>query len=198
MENLVDQQLIERLFPGCKQCLVYADDTLLLLSPSEQQLTIIKVLLDVYGQLSGLKINLNKSELLLTSACTQETQHLAQLIGCKQAKFPLMYLEWSLPDKKLKNVQYTSLIQKLQGTLSNWKAPLLSPGGRLTVVDTTLTAMSIFFMSTFMLPKWVMAEIDKIRRCFLWHGHRDHPEARHITMISWDKVIKPKSVREGA
>ena len=62
----------------------------------------------------------------------------------------------------------------MENKLSTWKANLLSIGGRVTLINATLSAMPISFMSTFMLPKWLIRKIDKIRRKFLWHGHKEN------------------------
>lgn len=52
--------------------------------------------------------------------------------------------------------------------------------------------MPVYFMSTFMLPQWVIKAIDKIRRRFLWHGHKEHTSNRYLGLIAWDNVTKPK------
>jgi hypothetical protein len=77
---------------------------------------------------------------------------------------------------------------------SGWKAPLLSKGGRLTLVNSTLTSMPIFCMSTFILPSWVIKEIDKIRRNFLWHGHKENTTGRHVNLVAWATVTMPKKL----
>jgi Reverse transcriptase (RNA-dependent DNA polymerase) len=59
--------LLQPVFPGCKSCLLYADDTLLLVKPQIQQLQFLKVILRIFGEMSGLRINMQKSELLITS-----------------------------------------------------------------------------------------------------------------------------------
>jgi Reverse transcriptase (RNA-dependent DNA polymerase) len=59
--------LLQPVFPGCKSYLLYADDTLLLVKPQIQQLQFLKVILRIFGEMSGLRINMQKSELLITS-----------------------------------------------------------------------------------------------------------------------------------
>ena len=68
---------------------------------------------------------------------------------------------------------------------------MLSIGGRLTLMNATLTAMPMYMMQTFLLPKWVTKKIDQIRRRFLWHGHRNQ-KTRGMNLIAWEFVIKPK------
>jgi hypothetical protein len=47
-------------------------------------------------------------------------------------------------------------------------------------------------MSTFMLPTGIIKEIDKIRRRFLWHGHKESTTERYINPIAWEMVTRPK------
>jgi hypothetical protein len=79
-------------------------------TPDQQQLRIIKAILDEFGRLSSLKINLAKSELLFTTASDNETQRLAQIIGCTAANFPFNYLGLSLSNKKLSKNDFLHLV----------------------------------------------------------------------------------------
>jgi hypothetical protein len=49
-------------------------------------------------------------------------------------------------------------------------------------------------MSTFMLPSWVIKEIDEIRKNFLWHGHKENTTGRHINLVAWAIVTMPKKL----
>jgi Reverse transcriptase (RNA-dependent DNA polymerase) len=192
IEILTQQKIMQKPFLDCIQCLLYADDTLFIMQPSEEQISALKIILQLYGQISGLQVNLAKSELLITSVENDRVQWLANIMGCKAASFPLKYLGMPFSDKKLRKIYYRQLMQKIHNKLSAWKASLLSSGGRLTLLNSTLTSMPLFFMSTFFLPKWVIKEIDKIRRKFLWHGHKEHTANQSMNLVSWGIVIKSK------
>jgi hypothetical protein len=99
-----------------------------------------------------------------------------------------------LSNKRLTKEHYKTSIQMMQNKLPGWKAPLLSKRGRLTLVNSTLTSMPIFFMSTFILPSWVIKEIDKIRRNFLWHGHKENTIGRHVNLVAWATMTMPKKL----
>jgi hypothetical protein len=60
------------------------------------------------------------------------------------------------------------------------------------LINLTLTTMPLFFMSTFRLPAWVVKKIDKKRRHFLWHGHKDNTTDKYMSLVSWEMVIKTK------
>jgi hypothetical protein len=122
----------------------------------------------------------------------QFVQMLADIMECVPSNFPITYLGMSLSDRRLTKEHYKALIMAIQSKLQCWKTSLLSSGGRLTLLNSTLSTIPIFFMSTFMLPIWVINEIDKIRRRFFWHGHKEQIQRRYMSPISWDMVTRPK------
>jgi hypothetical protein len=51
------------------------------------------------------------------------------------------------------------------------KAPFYwSLGGRLTSIESVLSAISIYWMSLFRIPVHIRKYIDKLCRRFLWYG----------------------------
>jgi Reverse transcriptase (RNA-dependent DNA polymerase) len=194
IEYLTSQHIILKPFPQCHQCLLYADDTLFIIKPEEQQINALKIILQVYGQISGLEVCMDKSELMITSSQQERVQQLAAIMGCKAGSFPIKYLGLPLSNRKLAKEHFRELIHRVQNKLANWKASLLSSGGRLTLINSALTPMLIFFMSTFLLPIWVIKEIDKIRRRFLWHGQKEQTTARYMSLVNWKIVTTPKNM----
>jgi hypothetical protein len=80
-----------------------------------KQIIVMKFILDLYDQFSGLEVNLQKSKLLVTSATLQHVQQLVQGINCKAKDFHFQYLGMPLSNKKLKN--YLPLIQRVKNKL---------------------------------------------------------------------------------
>jgi hypothetical protein len=73
-----------------------------IMRPEEHQINTLKILLQVYGEISGLEISLDKSELLITAADPERVHQLAEIMGCKTGSFPFKYLGLPLSNKKLK------------------------------------------------------------------------------------------------
>jgi hypothetical protein len=65
----------------------------------------------MFAKLSGFKVNLQKSELLITSLFVYEVRKLAQIMNCRAAKFSLKYigLLLCLSDISLSRQCYQSL-----------------------------------------------------------------------------------------
>ena len=60
--------------------------------------------------------------------------------------------------------------ERFQKRLVRWKRQYLSKGGRRTLIKSTLSNLSIYFMSLFVIPKRVVIRLEKIQRDFLWGG----------------------------
>lgn len=63
------------------------------------------------------------------------------------------------------------------------------------MINSVLTTLPIYFMSTFRLPKWVIASLDKIRRRFLWHGQKEtQGQKRPVFLANWELVTRSKQL----
>jgi hypothetical protein len=72
--------------------LQYADDTILCLENSLQKARNVKLLLSLYVQMSGLKINFGKSEILLIVGDNNLVCEYAEIFSCQIGLFPVKYL----------------------------------------------------------------------------------------------------------
>jgi hypothetical protein len=63
--------------------LQYADDTLILIKPTDEGIAHLKLLLVCFENMSGLKINFDKSEVLVMGMSVPEQRRLANLLNCK-------------------------------------------------------------------------------------------------------------------
>lgn len=70
--------------------------------------------------------------------------------------------------------------------LPGWKANALSLGGRLTLLNASLSATPTYFLSFFKAPDWVIKKMDRIRRSFFWAGS--------AIKVSWRVVCSPRNV----
>lgn len=63
--------------------------------------------------------------------------------------------------------------------------------GRIVLINSILATIPIYFMSVFRLPQWLVQDIEKIRRDFLWHGAQQQCK---IHLANWDMVTLPKKM----
>lgn len=106
------------------------------------------------------------------------------------ATLPFTYLGLPLSNKKLPKTAYLPLLQRMNKRLGGWAAKHLSIAGRIVLVNSVLSALPTYFMSCLKLPEWVIKDIDKIRRSFLWHGVA--PNQTKMNLANWSLVCTPK------
>lgn len=63
------------------------------------------------------------------------------------------------------------MIAKVDKYLAGWAARLLSPTGRLVLINAILDSVPTYAMAatTTMLPPAIIKELDALRRAFLWN-----------------------------
>ena len=106
----------------------FADDTLLFLKADKKMIVVLRWLLLGFENLSGMKINFDKSEMVPLNISEEDGQELARLLGCKVVKLPIMYLGVPLHWRKLSESDWLPLIEKLEKRLQSWKGKLMSLG----------------------------------------------------------------------
>ena len=84
--------LIPHLVEGGVSILQYADDTILFLEHDLEKATNMKLILALFEQLSGLKINFQKSELYCFGKAKEEQEEYRAIFGCEIGTLPFKYL----------------------------------------------------------------------------------------------------------
>ena len=117
LAKAADQQLISGLCPdncpGGVICLQYADDTILLLDNNLEHAENLKTVLSCFEQVSGMRINYDKSELIPINLEEVELPPFFSCLGCSQGKFPIKYLGIPLHYEKLSKEDIQPLIDKI-------------------------------------------------------------------------------------
>ena len=128
--------------------LLFADDTLVFCEESLDQMTNISWLLMWFEACSGLKINLEKSELILVGR-VHDMEGLVLELGCKVGGLPSCYLGLPVGAPFNSLAVWDGVEERFRKRLAMWKSQYISKGGRLTLIRSTLSSMPIYFMSLF-------------------------------------------------
>ncbi len=131
---------------------------------------IIDIQLFIFEWASGLKINRSKSELFYLDSNTNRGERLAEILECKVGTLPICYLGLPLLRDRIRKDDGWNVISKLDSRIEGWQTKLLSLGGRLTLVNSVLSDLPLFYFSVFKAPKCVLRHIDSLRRAFFWKG----------------------------
>jgi hypothetical protein len=168
----------------------FADDTLLFLEASDANIQVLRWLLISFENLSGLKINYAKCEMIPFNISEEMDHNLTSQFGCKVNYLPITYLGILLHWKSLSVQDWNFLIEKIKNKLQRWKSKLLSIGGTMILLNSIILSIPIYWMSFYTLPKTVKTRIDKLRRRFLWFD--DNTIRKKIALVSWKIVCKSK------
>jgi hypothetical protein len=150
--------------------LQYADDTIVCLKDDINVARNMKLLLYLYEMMSGLKINFDKSEVLLINGDDEKTLQYDDLFNCQIGSFPIKYLGVPVSPSRLHVADWVPLIEKNEKKLIAWKGSSQSITGRATLINSSLSNSFIYHMSIYLMPKTIVKALDKQRRTFFWQG----------------------------
>jgi hypothetical protein len=163
---------------------LFADDTLIFCEACPEQLRYVRLILLCFEAISGLKVNLGKSELVAVGE-VGNIGNLAAYLGCRVASIPLKYLGLPLGPAYKDTSMWNGVTEQMEWRLAGWKKIYLSKGGRLTLIKSMLSNLPIYYLSLFPVPMSVANKIEKIQRDFLWGGMGDE---KKLHLVSWNQV----------
>lgn len=138
--------------PTCKKIqlthLSFADDLLIFSDASPKSLEGIKVVLSLFSNFSGLKVNYTKSEFFCNNTSVQ--QQLAAILGIKVGKLPVRYLGVLLISGRLTAADCRVLTDKIVARTKSWTTRFLSFAGRLQLILSVLASMTNHWCNVFL------------------------------------------------
>jgi hypothetical protein len=126
--------------------LQYADDTVIFMSHDVQKAVNMKLIISTFEQLSELKINFYKSEIFCFGKARDHEVFYSQLFGCGLGKYPFRYLDLPMHTRKLSNKDWRVIENRIENKFSGWKGKMLSVGGRLVLINSVLSSLSMFML----------------------------------------------------
>ena len=151
-----------------ERAFLYADDVVIFTSSDQQDLALIRAILEIFAGSSGLRTNPAKC-LISPIQCDLEAtvQLLAHFPG-RIDPFPIKYLGIPLGLRKLSKSDLQPLVDKVANRLPTWKAGLLNRAGRTMLIKSTLSEIPTHTAFVLNLSRWVISCINSVRRGFLW------------------------------
>jgi hypothetical protein len=140
--------------------LQYADDTILFSSIDRPLLENLKNTLTLFEQISGMRINFHKCELIPLNLEDSQTHDIAHIFSCPIGNFPIKYLGVPLHFEKLKREDIRPLVDTIMQKISGWKGKLLSYADRVTLIRTCIAYIPVYLLSFIKFPKWAIRTIS--------------------------------------
>jgi retron-type reverse transcriptase len=167
----------------------YADDTLLLLQADARQLVFLKAILHSFANSTGLQVNYNKSQMYPINVSHEKMTILANTFGCDIGTMPFTYLGLPMGTTKPRIEDLAPMMDRVERRLSacsTW----LSYSGRLEMINSAITPITTYAMSSIKLPIGVIENIDRARKQCLWRGNSEKKKGGNL--VAWETVLLPK------
>jgi hypothetical protein len=136
--------LIPHLVEGGVSILQYADDMILFMEHDIDKAINMKLILCLFEQLSGLKINFHKSELFCFGKAKDNQNNYKEIFGCAIGALSFKYLGILIHFRKLLIKERKVIEDRFEKKLASWIGKILSYGDRLILINSVLTSLPMF------------------------------------------------------
>ncbi|KAL2235670.1 UNVERIFIED_CONTAM: hypothetical protein Sindi_1299200 [Sesamum indicum] len=147
--------------------------------------------LDRFAEWSGLRLNVQKSHLIISRSAQDRKEQMLAVLGFQEGHLPMRYLCLPLLSSRLSISDCQPLLSKIDAHITGWEGISLSYAGRVQIIKSVLSTLSLYWASAVILPKAVIKEVEKCLRTFLWKGTSMTGYAK----VGWKDVCKP--IEEG-
>jgi hypothetical protein len=132
--------------------LQFADDTLILGEKSWLNVRTMRAVLLLFEEISGLKVNFNKSMLTGVNISESWLSEAALVMNCRRGTIPFVYLGLPIGGDPRKLCFWKPVVDRIVSRLSLWNNKFLSFGGRLVLLKSVLSSIPVYFLSFFKAP----------------------------------------------
>ena len=133
----------------------FADDTTIILDGCLGSLQATLNILEIYGSLSGLKMNSDKTKLIwggCKSKCKEQLNVKAKL-DWDTTEFDLLGISFTMDLNNISNLNYDRAIIKARKIIKNWNTRHLTPLGKITVIKTLIASKFTHLFLTIPTPE---------------------------------------------
>eukprot|EP00253_Pinus_taeda_P025127 PITA_25127 len=171
--------------------LLFVDDILLFTSGNINELKELKDILDIFLKATGLQINPRKSHFIMEAFSREEEILITSYLSFEICSMdqPFKYLGFWLKLSAYRKQDWNWLVEKIEQRISHWSFKWLSRAGRLTLINSILQAIPVFWATLTWIPKGVLQKIKQICSRFMWSGAK---EDSVLPWVAWDKIARPK------
>lgn len=144
-----------------QRILMFADDVMLFIKPNDIDLRVLALILQIFGEVSGLVVNLSKSVAMPIRYNAVAMRRVEAILGCPAGSCPCKYLGLPLTIRRQTSAQFMGLVDCLARKLPTWRASSMPKSGRLLLIKSILSAISIHAMMALDIPQKVILAMRK-------------------------------------
>ncbi|KAL5552484.1 hypothetical protein UlMin_039885 [Ulmus minor] len=134
------------------------------------------------GEVKGFKVGREEINI-------QKVHTILNFFSMCSGSWPMKYLGLPLGGNPNSTEFWNPVVEKVGKRLDGWKKAVLSKGGRLTMIQSVLSSIPIYFMSLFKLPNGVAVLLEKMMRQFLWDREVG---GKGKSLVDWKLICTPK------
>ena len=178
--------------------ILYADDMTFV--RNESSITRIQDIFRDFFELSGLKVNIEKTNVMRIG---KKKGGLGRLpMGNIVTEIKILGVYFSLDIKTREELNYKEILSKIKRLLGIWKQRDLTVMGKVHLLKTYALSKLNYVSSLFVVLKWVVAEINKICFEFIWNGkdrikrvicYQDYGDGG-LRMIDFELFVKTQRI----
>ena len=161
----------------------FADDTTVFLDGTKDSLVAALNTLEIFGSLSGLKINMDKTKIVWLGKKKYSMDKFE--IGYKLdwgIEFKLLGINFSVDLRDIPGINYTPVLKTITKTLSNWQRRNLTPIGKIAVIKTfVISALTHMFSAIPSPSSDVIMHLNQIFYSFIWNNKPQKISKKQIT-----------------
>ena len=153
----------------------FADDTTLILDGSATSLQSAMNILEIFGELSGLKVNCEKTKLIWigSEVASQRMLKVSHKLDWGDIQFNLLGIQFSCDLTKLPNLNYQTALQKAKKLINSWQYRYLTPFGKITVIKTLILPKFTHLFMSIPTPLEILNTLHKLLFNYIWDGKPD-------------------------
>ncbi|CAJ2637710.1 unnamed protein product [Trifolium pratense] len=171
------------------QILQFADDTILMGEGTWDNIRTIKILLRSFELVSGLKINFVKSKLYGLNVDTRLLKAGSSFLSCRSEVIPFKFLGIPVGANPRRRETWKPVVDAMNKRLNTWSCRLLSYGGRITLINSVLASLPLYYFSFFKAPCCILKQLVRIQRNFLWGGGEMD---KKLCWVKWEQICLSK------
>lgn len=150
--------------------LQFADDTLIIGEKSWLNVRSMRAALMLFEQVSGLKVNFQKSLLTGVNIADSWLSEASGMLNCRRGTIPFVYLGLPIGGDSRRLSFWKPVVDNIAARLSSWNNTFLSFGGRLVLLKSVLSSLPVYFLSFFKAPAGIISSIESLFKRFFLGG----------------------------
>ncbi len=154
----------------------FADDTTLITDGSKTSISSAIEVIENFGAISGLKLNIAKSNFLKIGSLQNNNENFFPEKNYIWTKGPIKFLgvNISLNKEEMYQMNYDDQLKKLQNILNIWSQRDLTPIGKITIVKSLALSQLTYLFSVLPTPSNnFMKKLEQTLFKFIWKGKPD-------------------------